>query len=49
MCDDEAKFTLLGVRHSRDDGPKFAWAEARLPGLPTGKQLSAAVAALPER
>jgi DNA-binding response OmpR family regulator len=39
-------FPLLVIRHGRSDDLKFAWAQARLPGQPSGKDIVAAVAGL---
>ena len=39
-------FPVLVIRHDRGDDLKFAWAQARLPGQPSGKEIIAAVAGL---
>ena len=39
-------FPVLVIRHDRGDDLKFAWAQARLPGQPSGKETIAAVAGL---
>jgi len=43
------KLPLLVVRHDKADELRFAWAEARLPGRPTGKIIMATLAQLIEK